>query len=171
MSVYRKENPEYLKKSIDSLLKQTLDPNEIVIIKDGPLTSELNHVLNNYLKDYPTLFSVYEFKENHGLAYALAYGVQHAKYEYIARMDSDDVAATDRLEKQLKAIMEDQPILILDEPMNGLDKKGVLEMRSFFESLKNEGKTIILASHNKEDIDVLCDEVYEMDMGILNRIK
>ena len=61
MSVYRKENPEYLKKSIDSLLKQTLDPNEIVIIKDGPLTSELNHVLNNYLKDYLTLFSVYEF--------------------------------------------------------------------------------------------------------------
>ena len=107
MSVYRKENPEYLKKSIDSLLKQTLDPNEIVIIKDGPLTSELNHVLNNYLKDYPTLFSVYEFKENHGLAYALAYGVQHAKYEYIARIDSDDVAATDRLEKQLKAMVKD----------------------------------------------------------------
>ena len=78
MSVYRKENPEYLKKSIDSLLKQTLDPNEIVIIKDGPLTSELNHVLNNYLKDYPTLFSVYEFKEHHGLAYAIAYAVQHA---------------------------------------------------------------------------------------------
>lgn len=70
-----------------------------------------------------------------------------------------------------QAIMEDQPILILDEPMNGLDKKGVLEMRSFFESLKKDGKTIILASHNKEDIDVLCDEVYEMDTGILSRIK
>ena len=106
MSVYRKESPEYLEESIDSLLKQTLNPNEIVIIKDGPLTSKLNHVLNDYLKDYPTLFSVYEFKENHGLAYALAYGVQHAKYEYIARMDSDDIAATKRLERQLKAMCD-----------------------------------------------------------------
>lgn len=108
MSVYRKENPQYLTKAIDSLLKQTLAPNEIIVIKDGPLTSELNHVLNNYLKDYPTLFSVYEFQENHGLAYALAYGVQHAKYEYIARMDSDDIAVADRLEKQIQAMVSGQ---------------------------------------------------------------
>lgn len=70
-----------------------------------------------------------------------------------------------------QAIMEDQPILILDEPMNGLDKKGVQDMRDFFEGQKKEGKTILMASHNKEDIDVLCDEVYEMDKGILERIR
>lgn len=70
-----------------------------------------------------------------------------------------------------QAIMENQPILILDEPMNGLDKRGVIDMRSFFEDLKKEGKTILMASHNKEDIDVLCDEVYEMDMGKLSKIR
>lgn len=70
-----------------------------------------------------------------------------------------------------QATMENQEILILDEPMNGLDKKGVIEMRCFFEKLKNKGRLIILASHNKEDIDVLCDEVYEMDAGSLNRVR
>lgn len=70
-----------------------------------------------------------------------------------------------------QAIMEDQPILILDEPMNGLDKRGVIDMRNFFEGLKKEGKTILMASHSKEDIDVLCDEVYEMDMGKISKVR
>jgi len=70
-----------------------------------------------------------------------------------------------------QAIMEDQHILILDEPMNGLDKQGVREMRELFISLKNQGKTILLASHSKEDIDILCDEVYEMEQGVLKKLK
>lgn len=70
-----------------------------------------------------------------------------------------------------QAIMENPDILILDEPMNGLDKNGVVEIRNLLLNLKNEGKTILLASHNKEDIEILCDEVYEMDEGILNRYK
>lgn len=67
-----------------------------------------------------------------------------------------------------QAIMEEPDILILDEPMNGLDKKGVQEMRELFLRMRKEGKLIILASHNREDIDVLCDEVYEMENGKLN---
>ena len=70
-----------------------------------------------------------------------------------------------------QAIMEDQNILILDEPMNGLDKNGVADMRKLFLELKEMGKAIVLASHNKEDIDVLCDSVYEMEMGVLNQIR
>lgn len=70
-----------------------------------------------------------------------------------------------------QAIMENPPILILDEPMNGLDKRGVEEMRSIFLKLKGEGKVILMASHNKEDISVLCDRVYEIDDGKLNEIK
>ena len=70
-----------------------------------------------------------------------------------------------------QAIMENQEILILDEPMNGLDHKGVEEMRKLFLSLKQDGKLILLASHNREDIDILCDEVYEMEMGKLKRIR
>lgn len=64
-----------------------------------------------------------------------------------------------------QAIMENPDILILDEPMNGLDKQGVEDVRKILSGLKEEGKTIILASHNKEDIEILCDEVYEMDHG------
>ena len=70
-----------------------------------------------------------------------------------------------------QAIMENPPILILDEPMNGLDKRGVEEMRSLFLKLKEEGKAILMASHNKEDISVLCDRVYEIDDGKLNEIE
>lgn len=66
-----------------------------------------------------------------------------------------------------QAIMENPDILILDEPMNGLDNQGVEEVRNILLNLKEEGKSIILASHNKEDIEALCDEVYEMDHGKL----
>lgn len=69
-----------------------------------------------------------------------------------------------------QAIMENPDILILDEPMNGLDKSGVQEMRKLFLSIKEQGKTILLASHSREDIQVLCDEVYEMEEGRLKRI-
>lgn len=64
-----------------------------------------------------------------------------------------------------QAIMENPDILILDEPMNGLDKKGVSEIRDLLLKSKSEGKTILLVSHNTEDINTLCDNVYEMDEG------
>lgn len=64
-----------------------------------------------------------------------------------------------------QATMEDQDIIILDEPMNGLDNHGVQEVREYLLHLKEKGKTILIASHNREDIDVLCDRVYEMDNG------
>lgn len=69
-----------------------------------------------------------------------------------------------------QAIMEDPDILILDEPMNGLDKAGVKEIRSLLLQLKAEGKLILLASHNREDIELLCDEVYEMEDGELRML-
>ena len=70
-----------------------------------------------------------------------------------------------------QAIMEKPEILILDEPFNGLDKEGVKEMRELFLELKQQGTLMILASHNKDDIDILCDEVYEMEKGKLNKIR
>lgn len=69
-----------------------------------------------------------------------------------------------------QAIMENPDILLLDEPMNGLDKEGVIEMRQLFLKKKSEGKLILLASHNREDIELLCDEVYEMENGILTKL-
>lgn len=68
-----------------------------------------------------------------------------------------------------QAIMENPEFLVLDEPFNGLDHRGVEEIRRLLKDLKKEGKTMILASHNAEDIKVLCDEVYEMDAGNLKK--
>ena len=68
-----------------------------------------------------------------------------------------------------QTIMENPEFLVLDEPFNGLDHRGVEEIRRLLKDLKKEGKTMILASHNAEDIKVLCDEVYEMDAGNLKK--
>lgn len=70
-----------------------------------------------------------------------------------------------------QAIMEDQTVLILDEPMNGLDKEGTAAVRELLLKKKEEGKLIILASHNREDIDVLCDEVFEVEKGRVRKIQ
>lgn len=70
-----------------------------------------------------------------------------------------------------QAIMENPDLLILDEPMNGLDKDGVEDMRKYLLDLKEQGKTIIIASHSAEDIEILCDTVSEMDKGILTKIR
>lgn len=66
--------------------------------------------------------------------------------------------------------MEDPEFLILDEPFNGLDKHGVEDIRNLLLGLKKDGKTIILASHNSEDIRILCDKVYEMDGGRIQEV-
>ena len=70
-----------------------------------------------------------------------------------------------------QAIMENPDLLILDEPMNGLDKDGVGEMRKYLLDLKNQSKTILIASHSAEDIDVLCDSVVEMDKGRMEKVR
>lgn len=70
-----------------------------------------------------------------------------------------------------QAIMENPDLLILDEPMNGLDKDGVADMRKYLLDLKAQGKTILIASHSAEDIDILCDTVCEIDKGKLEKIR
>ena len=70
-----------------------------------------------------------------------------------------------------QAIMENPDILILDEPMNGLDKDGVNNMRELFLQLKSDGKTLLVASHNSVDIDILCDKVFEIVKGNLKQVR
>lgn len=70
-----------------------------------------------------------------------------------------------------QALMEDPSLLILDEPLNGLDKHGVVHIRNVIKGLRAEGKTVILASHNQVDIDELCDTVCEMDAGVLTVVR
>lgn len=70
-----------------------------------------------------------------------------------------------------QVIMENPEILILDEPMNGLDKDGVQDMREYLKSFREQGKTILIASHSAEDISVLCDTICELDKGVLELSK
>ncbi len=70
-----------------------------------------------------------------------------------------------------QALMEDPSLLILDEPLNGLDKHGAAHIRSVIKGLRSQGKTVLLASHNQMDIDELCDTVCEMDAGVLTVVR
>lgn len=70
-----------------------------------------------------------------------------------------------------QAIMENPDIILLDEPMNGLDNRGVGEIRELLSDLKMKKKLILIISHNREDIDLLCDRVYEMDSGELHQVR
>lgn len=110
MSVYYKEKPEWLEYSIDSMLKQTIFPDEFVIVKDGPLTPELEKVINDFEKKHPKLFNIITIEKNGGLGPALQRGILECKNEFIARMDSDDYSKPNRIEKEF-AIFEKHPEL------------------------------------------------------------
>lgn len=102
MAVYIKENPVFLTRALESLLFQTVVPTEIVIIRDGKLTDELNEVLQNFSNN--DIVKIYGYEENKGLGYALSYGVNCCKYDIIARMDSDDICDKTRFEKELNIL-------------------------------------------------------------------
>lgn len=106
ISVYKKEKPEYLKTALESIVNQTLKPTKIVIIKDGLLTKELNECIEDFQKQNPKLFKILAFNKNRGLGLSLRDGVKACKYEYIARMDSDDISRLDRFEKQFDYIQK-----------------------------------------------------------------
>ena len=110
VSVYCKENPKWFEESIESMLNQTVLCDEFVIVEDGPLTDELNDVVSKYIKKYPKLFNVVKIEKNGGLGPALKIGVENCKYEWIARIDSDDISVSDRIEKQFDRIIENPKI-------------------------------------------------------------
>lgn len=111
MSVYYKETPNNLRTSIESMLNQSIKPDEIVIIKDGPLTIELNNILQEYQVNQN--IKLIELKENVGLGRALRLGVEACSNQYIARMDTDDIAVLDRCEKQLRFLLENPDISVV----------------------------------------------------------
>ena len=106
MSVYYKENPSWFKTALDSVINQTLQPNEIVLIEDGKLTDELYKVIEEYKNHYPNLFKIIPLEKNSGLGEALRVGVLNCSNELIARMDTDDIARNDRFEKQIEFLKE-----------------------------------------------------------------
>ena len=105
MSVYYKEKPDYLREALDSVLNQSYLPSEIILVKDGPLTPELDSVIADFGKQC-SLFKIIENKKNLGLGLALAKGLLACSNEFIARMDTDDITPNGRFELQLEKIEE-----------------------------------------------------------------
>lgn len=102
MSVYNKEKPSYFSQSLKSIFEQSIVPSQFVLIKNGPLNSELENVIAFFENKYPNIFSIVELEKNEPLGVALDFGLLSCKYDYVARMDSDDVADKERCETQLK---------------------------------------------------------------------
>jgi glycosyltransferase involved in cell wall biosynthesis len=132
MSVYHKEKPEYLRDSINSMINQTVKPDEIVLVKDGPLTEALEKVIYEY-KDNPIL-NVVELKENVGLGKALNIGLTKCRNEIVARMDTDDISEVERCEKQYKILISQNVSVVgasvsefIDDKDNIVAYKDVIE--------------------------------------------
>lgn len=121
MSVYKNEKAEYLDKAIESILNQTILPDEIVIVKDGLLTKELEDVLNKF-SSKSSIFKFLEFKHNRGLGLALKDGVLACSNELIARMDTDDIAKPERFEKQLEYLHIHPEISLLGSAIEEFSK-------------------------------------------------
>lgn len=112
MSVYKKENPKYLKTALDSVINQTLEPAEIVLVQDGGLTKELYKVIEEYQINYPDIFKTYALNKNQGLGKALNFGLEKCKYEIVARMDTDDIALSNRFELQIREFDNDKDLML-----------------------------------------------------------
>lgn len=98
MSVYAKERPEWLRDALHSLVEQTLLPDEIVCVKDGPLPDELENALQDFLREQPQRVRIVALPKNVGLGLALRRGMEECRQDIIARMDSDDISLRDRFE-------------------------------------------------------------------------
>lgn len=113
MSVYYKEKVEFFKQAIESVLNNSLMPDQIVIIKDGPLAPELNQIIDYYSISYPQLFTVKQLGENVGLGKALNIGLDYVAHNIVARMDTDDVCYEDRFKNQINFLINNPDISIV----------------------------------------------------------
>ena len=131
MSVYKKENPSSLQKSLESVFSQTLFPDEVVLVEDGPLTEGLYQVISKFEEKYDNL-KIIKSEKNQGLGLALAMGTKECSYDYIARMDTDDICHPSRFEKQIKYIKEHPDIDVLGSWTQEFteNKRGEIELHA-----------------------------------------
>lgn len=118
MSLYYKENPEFLKLSVESMLNQSVKPDQIVIVKDGKLTEELDKVVEYYISMEPSLFTVVALDKNLGLGLALNEGLKRCRNELVARMDTDDISVKDRCKLQVEEFLKDKKLSIVGSMIN-----------------------------------------------------
>lgn len=109
ISVYRNDKPDDFRVALESITtSQTLKPSEIVLVVDGPVPDGINQVISDAESSYPGLYHILRFEQNQGLGIALQKGMEAVSNEIVLRMDSDDIAAIGRFEKQVK-FMESHP--------------------------------------------------------------
>lgn len=113
MSIYIDEEPYYFDQSLESMVNQTLIPDEIVLVKDGEISQQLEDVITKYVNKYPHLFTIVALKENVGLGRALDEGIKYCRNELIARMDTDDLSLPKRCELQIKRFIEKPKLSIV----------------------------------------------------------
>lgn len=118
MSVYNKEKPEFFDASLNSMVHQTILPEQIIIVEDGPLGEQLKQVEKKYIQQYGDMFTVVPIETNSGLANALNKGLDKSRNEYVARMDSDDISLPDRCEKELKEFIIHPELSIVGSDMD-----------------------------------------------------
>lgn len=113
MSVYDKEDAEHLKNSIGSMVSQTLLPDQIVLVKDGPLNKTLEEVIDFFIAEYPELFTIVPLGKNVGLGKALDEGLKYCRNELIARMDADDISLPNRCQEQVRMFARDPELSLV----------------------------------------------------------
>lgn len=111
LSLYYKESPDFLRQSLESVFAQTLPPDEVVLVEDGPLTTELYKVVNEFQVCHPEM-KIVKLEKNGGLGNALNIGLRYCSYDLVARMDTDDVCKPNRFEKQLAYMNEHNEIAV-----------------------------------------------------------
>lgn len=113
MSVYQKEKPVFLDQALMSIEEQTVIPDQIFLVEDGPLTAELDKVIEEHQKRFSNKYELLKLTSNRGLGAALQKWVERCRYDWIARMDSDDVSVPNRFELQLKAVVNNPQLAIV----------------------------------------------------------
>lgn len=143
MSLYQKENPEWFEASMDSMLNQTITPDEIVLVLDGPIEGDLMDLVENYERKYHKLIKVLSLSENIGLGKALDKGLAVCTNNLVARMDTDDISLPSRCEKQIQEFTNNPNLAIIgtnidefyDDPNNIISSREVpssnLEIKKF----------------------------------------
>lgn len=122
MSVYWKENPEYLTEAIESMLNQTVPTDDFVIVCDGPLTEGLDLVLETYREKYPEIFRIVRLPENVGIGKAAQTGLDNCRHDLVAKMDADDISVPFRCEKQLERFERNPELTVCGGMIEEFDK-------------------------------------------------
>lgn len=122
MSVYRLEKPAFFAQALQSMMAQTVLTNDFVVVCDGPLTPELDAVLDRFDRQYPGIFHVIRLPENVGIGAAANIGLQHCKNDLVAKMDADDISVPDRCEKQLRMFENHPELAVLGGFMEEFDE-------------------------------------------------